>query len=131
MKTLVKIVFLLVCAAWVTHFSIKLATAPFPISGDEYIKLGIKGRIDSIYRYDRGRPVVSINKHIITLAVPGVCSKYLAVNDSIVKYPNVRLVNTYRSYKTYTESILWGSKGNGYNADYKGIISSNKIYNNK
>lgn len=128
MKTLARIVFLLVCAVWFIYFSVKQATAPFSISGDEYIKISIKGRIDSIYRYDRGRPVVSINKRIITLAVPGVCGKYLAVNDSIVKYPNIRLVNTYRFYKTYTESILWGSKDNGFDADYNGVISSNRIY---
>lgn len=90
------------------------------ISGDKYLKMGIYGVIDTIYEYDRGYPVVSINSQRVTLAVPGGCQLYLQKHDSIAKNPDTKTLATFRKIDSYQQCILWGSEPT---ADVNGLIS--------
>jgi hypothetical protein len=86
--------------------------------------MGISGAIDTIYKYDRGYPVVSINGERITLAVPSGCQTYLQKHDSIVKEPNTKLLTTFRNCEDYVQCIEWGSN---INADVGGLISERRL----
>jgi hypothetical protein len=95
------------------------------ISGSEYVKLSINGTIDTIYKYDRGYPIVSVSGKRVRLAIPAGCSEYLAVQDSIVKKSNTQDVQTFRSYISYTECIVWSYN----NSDVSGVVAKRRIRN--
>ena len=62
-----------------------------------YIKMPFAGKIDTIYRYDKNRPVVSLSGRRMTIQEGSHgFSTYLSVGDSVNKAANTDVLITYR-----------------------------------
>jgi hypothetical protein len=125
--TILKVVLFAGSGLFVMYNQIKKSsqdTTPKPIYGKAYVQLAIRGHIDTIYKYDRGYPVVSVGGRCISMAVPTGCSQYLQPHDSIVKEAGSKQLSSFRSYATYVQQIRWGS---GDSANSSGFISARKL----
>ena len=86
-----------------------------------YTRRFVYGVVDTIYKYDKGFPVVGIRGGRITLQVPTGCSQYLRAGDLVNKASNTKQLRTVRDNGQYRESITWGYSDS---AGINGFISS-------
>ncbi|RTQ50160.1 hypothetical protein EJV47_11025 [Hymenobacter gummosus] len=79
------------------------------LSGQAYVNLRVRGRIDTIYQYNKGYPVVRIAGQNMQMQLGTTAQKYLAVGDSVVKEPHSLDITTYRTYTNFIEVMRWSS----------------------
>src|SRR5689334_5100269 len=61
-----------------------------------YISTSLAGKVDTIYGYARGYPIVSLSGHRVKLLDGGPFSEYLSIGDSVTKEHGSEVLKTYR-----------------------------------
>ncbi|MCI1189453.1 hypothetical protein MON38_18680 [Hymenobacter sp. DH14] len=94
------------------------------ISGDAYLKLALNGKIDTVYKYDKGTPIILIKGKRLYPRIPTACKYYLRKGDSLVKQQDELYLKTYRDSGAFIQRIAWGY---GDSATAVGLISEKMI----
>jgi hypothetical protein len=86
----------------------------------KYLTTAFAGRIDTIYRYDRNRPVVSLSGRQMTIEERSHgFSTYLSIGDSIIKVSGTEALVTYR--------VVPGTSGRRIQVSVWGDAPNNKL----
>ena len=94
------------------------------ISGKDYLKVKITGVIDTIYKYDKGTPIILVKGKRLYPRIPTACEQYLRKGDSIVKRQDELYLKTFRDSGAFVQRMSWGY---GDSATAVGFISERMI----